>query len=237
MFAEIIANFGRIDAVIHNASVFAPWGSFTAASNSDLERIFRVNVTGGWNVSQAAWPHMEKQGYGRIVHTGSAAGFFGHAYDQAYSAAKASLMGLTKVLAFEGDQLGIKVNMIGPAAWTQTAAQLGAPSFLAQLAPTSAISSVIALLVHKSCPVNGELFHTGAGFISRVFVGETEGIVLDPESISPETVAEHLNRVMDTSKYHIPKNSSQSHFWDAVMKHNPLAKRLIQEARDQAEKN
>ena len=79
-----------------------------ASAGDEDKRILRVNVHGGWNVAQAAWRPMQAQGYGRIVMTGSGAGFFGRRRDHAYSVAKSALMALTKVLAAEGAPLGIR---------------------------------------------------------------------------------------------------------------------------------
>jgi len=134
LFTETLTRYGRIDAVIHNASTFTELGDFETARVDDLERILRVNVTGGWNVAQAAWGPMRKQGYGRIVMTGSGAGFFGRRRDQAYSVAKGALMTLTKVLASEGERLGIKTNLVGPVSFTDNARRQGIPLLIQRLA-------------------------------------------------------------------------------------------------------
>jgi NAD(P)-dependent dehydrogenase (short-subunit alcohol dehydrogenase family) len=236
MVDAAIVEFGRVDAVIHNASVYATLGPFTEASPEDLERVLRVNVNGGWHVTQAAWRQMVKQGYGRIVLTGSGAGFFGRRTDQAYSAAKAALMGLVKVLAAEGVSLGIKANLVGPIAWTEHAKAQKAPSFMAQVAPPILVTNLVAMLVHEQCPVSGEMFHCGAGFVSRVFVAETEGVVFDPATMTPETVLASLDQIMSEPGYYVPRHSNKSHIFAAVSKANPAAAKLIAEARNQQKK-
>jgi NAD(P)-dependent dehydrogenase (short-subunit alcohol dehydrogenase family) len=210
MMDDTIERFGRIDIVIHNASTYAELGSFTDAKLADLERILRVNVTGGWNVAHAAWPHMLAQGYGRMVITGSGAGFFGRRNDQAYSVAKSALMGLTKVLAAEGATKGIKCNMVGPIAFTDNARSQGLPGLMEKFAPPIYVTNLVAGLSHADCPVNGEMFHCGGGFVARVFVGETEGVAFAHDRMSPEGVMESMGSILDDSHYKIPFTSDRA---------------------------
>ncbi|OAI94847.1 SDR family NAD(P)-dependent oxidoreductase [Pseudomonas putida] len=210
MMEAIIAQWGRLDVLIHNASTYADLGPFEASSVDDLERIMRVNVTGGWNVAHAAWPHMQRQGQGRIVITGSGAGMFGRRRDQAYSVAKSALIGMTKVLATEGDPQGIKVNLVGPVAFTDQSKAQGIPSIMERFAPPVMVSNLVMLLAHVDCPVTGEMFHCGGGFVSRVFVGETAGATFSLETMSPEGLLEALPGILDEAGYTVPRSSDQS---------------------------
>ena len=210
MMDAVLARFGRIDVVIHNASVYAPLGEFAAARVEDLDRILRVNVHGGWNVTQAAWSHMLAQGYGRIVVTGSGAGFFGRRKDHAYSIAKGALMTFTKLLATEGEKRGIKANLIGPVAWTENSQSQGIPTLMETFAQPVMISHVVAALAHDDCPVNGEMFHCGGGFVARVFIGETLGTVFTADSMTPEAVLGAMGKIMDTTDCKVPANSDRS---------------------------
>ncbi len=210
MVAAAIDRYGRLDALIHNASVFSEPSPFSAARGQNFERVMRVNVTGGWNVSLSTWPYMLKQGYGRIIMTGSGAGYFGRRGDHAYSMAKAALMPLTKALAAEGQQAGIKVNMVGPIAWTDNAQVQGIPRIMEIVAPPIRVTNLVAVLAHEQCPVSGEMFHCGGGFVSRVFVGETHGTAFAGDDMTPETVLERMDTVMDTQGFNIPAISDHS---------------------------
>ncbi|NMF88606.1 SDR family NAD(P)-dependent oxidoreductase [Aromatoleum petrolei] len=225
--------FGRLDAIIHNASTFAELGSFIDARAEDLERIMRVNALGGWNVAHAAWRLMVAQGYGRVVITGSGAGFFGRRKDQAYSVAKSALMGLTKVLATEGEALGIKVNLVGPVAWTGTSQAMGMPSVMADFAPPIFVSNLVAVLAHADCPVNGEMFHCGGGLVTRVFVGETPGTVFRAETMTPEAVLAEMNHILDETGYAIPASSDRSgaRLSAAIASVNPAFAEVLAEAK------
>jgi NAD(P)-dependent dehydrogenase (short-subunit alcohol dehydrogenase family) len=210
MVAQALERFGRLDIVIHNASVYAPLSAFADADVEPLGRILHVNVTGGWNVAQAAWRSMTARGYGRIIMTGSGAGFFGRRRDHAYSIAKSALIAFTKGLATEGAALGIKANLVGPIAFTDHASQQGIPALMEKFAPPICVSNLVALLAHEACPVTGEMFHCGGGFISRVFVGETPGTVLPAETMTPEAVLAEMDRIMDVNDAWIPGNSDRS---------------------------
>jgi len=233
MVDAAVGRFGRLDVVIHNASVYAPIGSFTEARVEDLDRILHVNVHGGWNVVHAAWPHMVANGYGRVVVTGSGAGFFGRRRDQAYSVAKSALMAFAKLLATEGEGAGIKVNLVGPVAWTENAKLQGIPSLMEEFAPPLLVSNLVAVLAHADCPVNGEMFHCGGGFVARVFIGETQGTVFDAKSMTPEAVLAEMGSIMDETGYKVPANSDRSgaHLSAAIAAANPAFAAALAEAK------
>lgn len=73
--------------IINNAGILRD-KSFPRTSDVDWDLVHRVHLRGSFMVSRAAWPHMKKQGYGRIIMTTSAAGIYGN-YGQAnYSAGR-----------------------------------------------------------------------------------------------------------------------------------------------------
>lgn len=235
MMDETIARWGRIDAVIHNVGAHAPLGAFEDARFDDLLRLNRVMVGGGWNVAQAAWPHFRKQGYGRIVMTGSGAGFFGRRRDQAYSAAKAGLIGLTKSLAAEGAESGIKVNIIGPVSITENALTQGISPKMAPFALPVLVSKFVTLLAHDDCPVTGEMFYVGCGFLARMFMAETQGVVIPIDDMSPEAALAQWDNIMDEADYIVPPTSSQAraHLTAKLEAANPEFAAMVAKAREE----
>ncbi len=116
-----VEQFGRLDIVINNAGVIR-WAGFPDADAENLALHLAVHVGGSFNTTRAAWPHMVEQHYGRIVLTTST-GMLGLPTNTSYATAKAGVIGLARSLKTAGAPLGIKVNLIAPAAMTRMAAQ------------------------------------------------------------------------------------------------------------------
>ena len=112
-FAEIERRFGRLDALINNAgvAVFAP---LMETSDADWSRVLDVNLTGPFLCTKAAVPLMRQHGGGAIVNITSISGLRASTLRSAYGTSKAGLAHLTKQLAVELAELGIRVNGVAP---------------------------------------------------------------------------------------------------------------------------
>ena len=108
---------GRIDIVVNNAGgVCGQIGQpIEDVTKDQWEAIFDVNVKGAFHVAQAVTPHMKATRAGRIINISSGAGLgISLTGIQAYAAAKAAQIGLTRQLAHELGPFGITVNNIAP---------------------------------------------------------------------------------------------------------------------------
>jgi len=193
--------FGRVDVLINNAGILRD-KAFHHMDQTMIDSVIDVHLKGALYVSQPAFRAMREQGYGRIVNTSSASGLFGNFGQANYGAAKAGLAGLTRVLAIEGAGHGIKVNAIAPVASTRmTQDVLG--DLAAKVSPES-VSPMVAFLAHEECPVSGNVYSVAGGRIARIFVAETQGVVL-PEN-TPEAILAHLAQIdqLDVQDYHQP---------------------------------
>jgi 2-hydroxycyclohexanecarboxyl-CoA dehydrogenase len=102
-----------IDILINNAGT-DEFGFFAQTTPEQWEKVIAVNLRGVLNCTYAALPGMQEAGYGRIVNIASEAGRVGSKGSAVYSAAKAGVIGFTKVMAREGARFGINANAIAP---------------------------------------------------------------------------------------------------------------------------
>ena len=119
-----LSAFGGVDILVNNAGVLTR-GPVLDLQDADWEHQFRVNVKGPLLCSQAAFPIMEKGGHGgRIVNIASTAARIPRYHLAAYSASKAALVQLTKVMALEFAGARVTVNAVSPGP-TETEMALG----------------------------------------------------------------------------------------------------------------
>jgi NAD(P)-dependent dehydrogenase (short-subunit alcohol dehydrogenase family) len=197
-----LAAFGQVDIVVNNAGILRD-KAFHKMDPTMIDLVIDVHLKGAFYVSQPAFRLMREQGYGRIINTSSASGLFGNFGQANYGAAKAGLAGLIRVLALEGAGHGIKANAIAPIAATRmTEGILG--ELATQVSPES-VSPLVAYLAHEDCSVSGNVYSVAGGRIARIFVAETEGVVLRDNTA--EAVRDHLgaiDQVEDGQGYHQP---------------------------------
>ncbi|WP_168141483.1 SDR family NAD(P)-dependent oxidoreductase [Mycolicibacterium frederiksbergense] len=187
-----IANFGRIDILIHNAGIVRR-GSLKELSYQDFESVLDVHLRGAFHVVRPAFPLMCAAGYGRIVLTSSIGGLYGNHGVANYAAAKAGLVGLTNVAALEGGDEGVTCNAIIPGAVTRMAEGLDTSAYPPM--GSDLVAPAVGWLAHESCSVSGELFVAIAGRVARAFIAETPGVYQPSWSI--EDVATNIDAIRD----------------------------------------
>jgi NAD(P)-dependent dehydrogenase (short-subunit alcohol dehydrogenase family) len=111
--AKIERRFGRLDALVNNAGV-AVFTPLMETSDADWDRVLAVNLTGPFLCTKAAVPLMRQHGGGAIVNITSISGLRASTLRSAYGTSKAGLAHLTKQLAVELAELGIRVNGVAP---------------------------------------------------------------------------------------------------------------------------
>ena len=116
MAAGALKAFGRIDVLINNAAIF---GKLERASIEEIspelfDRVLKVNVGGTFLCTKAVLPAMKKQGYGKIINISTSRIFAGLPFYTHYDASKGAVFGMTRAMAKELGDHGIRVNAIAP---------------------------------------------------------------------------------------------------------------------------
>lgn len=109
----IIAESGRIDALINNAG-YSQGGAAETLDLDDVRRQFETNVFGLLRMTQLVLPHMREQRSGRIVNISSMGGKLVFPGGGAYHATKYAVEAFSDAMRFEVDGFGIKVIIIEP---------------------------------------------------------------------------------------------------------------------------
>ncbi len=165
--------FGRIDILIHSAGNVRR-GSIDALSYEDFTAVLDVHLRGAYHVVREAFPHMKKQGYGRVVLTSSINGLYGKSDNVTYAMCKAGFMGLSNTVAIEGQNDGVKSNLIVPAAVTRMSAGIDTSQFPPM--DPDMVAPMVGYLCHESCSVSGEMYVAVAGRLGRAWIAESQGL-------------------------------------------------------------
>ncbi|MCC7161981.1 MAG: SDR family oxidoreductase [Anaerolineae bacterium] len=113
MVQSSIGRFRQIDALFHSAGIFET-GLITEVDEAHWDRVINVNLKGTFLTLQAVVPMMLRQKRGAIVTMGSIAGLVVFPNNPAYIASKAGVLMLTKAIARDYGEQGIRANVICP---------------------------------------------------------------------------------------------------------------------------
>lgn len=196
--------FDGVDIVVNNAGILRD-KSFANMEMSEIEAVLDVHLKGAFYVSQPAFKIMKGNGYGRFVFTASASGLFGNFGQANYGAAKLGLVGLSNVLAIEGQKYNIKSNAIAPTARTRMTEDILGP--FNELVDPNQVTPMVVFLCSEANDFTHEIFTAGGGRYARVFIGTNGGWFAGKGMVpTVEEVATHLDEIRDISEYIIPSN-------------------------------
>src|SRR5271156_4197193 len=116
LVAQTMERFGKIDVLVNNAALFAPLKE-TKCTEIDAalwDRVMAINLRGPFLVVKHVAPHMSARDYGKIINIGSGSIFHGIPWMMHYVTSKGGVMAMTRVLALELGEHGIRVNTLSP---------------------------------------------------------------------------------------------------------------------------
>jgi NAD(P)-dependent dehydrogenase (short-subunit alcohol dehydrogenase family) len=119
LMQHAVDTYGKLD-VLHNNAGIHETDLTTALTVHELpvevwDRLMDINLKGVWLGARAAYPHMQRAGGGAIINAGSTASVTGYPMCPAYTSAKHAIVGLTKCMAIDFRDAGIRANCYCPA--------------------------------------------------------------------------------------------------------------------------
>ena len=114
--AATMERFGRIDILVNNAALFAPLQEqkCTEIDAAVWDKVMAVNLRGPFLMVKHVAPHMQAQGYGKIINIGSGTAYRGIPWMLHYVTSKGGITAFTRALARELGEHGIRVNTLAP---------------------------------------------------------------------------------------------------------------------------
>jgi len=207
--AAAMDHFGRIDVLIGNAGNLRN-ARFEDSSDENWQALYEVHVSGQRGVAQAAYSHMLRQGYGRILFVTSGTALYGNPAQAAYGAAKCGIVGMMHTLALEAAPHGIMVNAIAPIAASRMTEAMD-PAEVEKLGPVIAqhfgdsfmpefTAPLATYLVSEMCTTSHGIYSSSGGRFARIFVAACDGW-LGPKDkpATAEEVMEHFTEISDSS--------------------------------------
>jgi len=112
--AAAVDRFGGVDILLNNAAVVGPLRRMEDVTEPEWDAALSVNLKGAFLFAREAVPHMRRRGGGAMINVTSGLGSFVLSPFGAYCIAKAGLNQLTRILALELGDAGIRVNGLDP---------------------------------------------------------------------------------------------------------------------------
>lgn len=176
---DLMQESGGIDLLVNNAGVNVPKPALELTTE-DWDTVFDTNLKGSFFLTTALARHWVKNGtQGAIVNVASQAGIVGIEERAAYGTSKAGLIHLTKILALEWAQTGIRVNAVAPTfvRTELTASTLSRPDWAAELLsripvgrfgePEDIAGAVVFLLSDAASLITGHTMAIDGGYTIR----------------------------------------------------------------------
>lgn len=212
-FGQTLAEFGRVDVVVHAAAV-AAYGRFTEIPGEVFDRVQKTNVNGTANVARTALRHFEEQQAGHLVIFGSLVGKISTPYLSPYVTSKWAVHGLTRTLQAELAGGPVDVSLIEPGGVSTTIYDKAASYLGVQGKPPPPVydaetvaKAVVKVIEHPRRERAVGLFNPVISLGFRMFPAVYDRVVAPLVSrlaLADEPVADHPGNVFHSSPEPLP---------------------------------
>jgi len=120
LFQESVTQFGRVDILVNNAGEYGPVKPVEEIAPAEWDHVVAVHLRGAYLLTRLVLPGMYARGSGVILNISSLSAKSAFGWGSPYAAAKAGMLGLTRVSAAEAARKGVRVNAICPGPVTET---------------------------------------------------------------------------------------------------------------------
>jgi len=180
MVAATLRAFGQIDILVTNAGLFAqlPLKSMFEIDSAEWDRVMAVNVRGVFECVKAVAPEMKKRKYGKIINIASGTVFKGTPMLLHYVSSKGAVVAMTRCLARELGDHGIRVNTLAPGlvlsegvvrnpSWTASmvANNVASRAIKREAVPEDVLGTLVYLASADSDFVTGQLIVVDGGSV------------------------------------------------------------------------
>jgi NAD(P)-dependent dehydrogenase (short-subunit alcohol dehydrogenase family) len=205
MVQQAVDAWGRVDILVNNAGILRD-KSFAKMALADFKLVMDVHVMGAVHCTQAVWPHMQAQNYGRVVLTTSSSGLYGNFGQANYGAAKMALVGLMQTLSIEGEKNNIRVNCLAPTAATRMTEGLMPEAVLQALEPSAVVPAML-VMASEAAP-NRTILCAGAGSFEVAHITLTPGVYLGTGPDTDERLLAAMAQVSERQGETVPLSGS-----------------------------
>lgn len=158
--AMVESEFGRLDGLLHNASILGPRTPLEQLSGENFAKVMQINVNAMFMLNSAMLPLLRLSNVASVIFTSSSVGRKGRAYWGAYAVSKFATEGLMQVMADECDDTNVRTNSVNPGA---TRTDMRAHAYpgenpLNNPTPAEIMPVYLYLMGAESTGVNGQAF-------------------------------------------------------------------------------
>jgi NAD(P)-dependent dehydrogenase (short-subunit alcohol dehydrogenase family) len=199
MIDQAKKDLGGLHAIINPAGILRD-GMFHKMAPADWKAVIDVHLHGAFNVCRASVEHFREQQSGSYVLFTSTSGLIGNIGQANYAAAKLGVMGLSRIIAMEGQSKNVRSNIIAPFAWTRMIATIPIKDeasaqrverFQRTMRADQVAQFAVALCADGARDVTGQVFAVRGNEIFLFNQPRPTRGLARLDGWSPETIVEH----------------------------------------------